>query len=235
NAMIDEILVRHAAQKNGITITPEQIDNEIKTRREEAGLSEEAFADLMKKQGMDDAKLRETVELSLMGQALVLREVFSKIVIPDSEIEQFYVQNGGVLTGPRIRIALIVYPDDETAGKMAKSAGKKLSNFNETAKEVSVGPNAEDGGDMGSMSLTDLAPAVRAAVTDVKAGKSTGIFSLEGQPAQAFVIERESGDNSGIDPEVRRNIENRLKSARVDEYLRTYLDQLREKALVTVR
>ena len=75
---------------------------------------------------MTEAKLRETVELSLMGQALVLREVFTKIVIPESEIEQFYVQNGGVL------------PDwaevEETARRRAQEKGAELADYKRIRK-----------------------------------------------------------------------------------------------------
>ena len=112
--------------------------------------------------------------------------------------------------------------------------------FADAARQVSVGPNAQDGGDMGFMELDDLAPVLRTEVETLKKGQVSGLFDMQLNKAQVWLIDSvapEAAAQSGDVPDeaTAARIEEILRAPRLEARFQEYTEQLRNRALVDIR
>ena len=85
----------------------------------------------------------------LLLEKLVEKDVNSKITVSDDEVLAFFQASKGYdRSEERVKVSQIVLPDKESAKKALKRL-KAGQDFAALAKEVSTGPEAAKGGDMG--------------------------------------------------------------------------------------
>ncbi len=179
----ESILIQEAKNQN-IDISDKDVEKEIQNSIDKAGISKEAFYADLAKQGYDEKFYKDKVKKSLLTQTLINRNVLRKIIVTDDEILEFYLANGGQITG-KANVALLVYPNGE---QMDMHSEKLLDNprrFEDIAKDISVGPSADKGGVLGEMAVSDLAVPVQSAIQGLDAGEVSKVFSLNGAYAQA--------------------------------------------------
>lgn len=232
----ESILIQEAKNQN-IDISDKDVEKEIQNSIDKAGISKEAFYADLAKQGYDEKFYKDKVKKSLLTQTLINRNVLRKIIVTDDEILEFYLANGGQITG-KANVALLVYPNGE---QMDMHSEKLLDNprrFEDIAKDISVGPSADKGGVLGEMAVSDLAVPVQSAIQGLDAGEVSKVFSLNGAYAQAKVLSKTtSSDNLAeiIDPAVVAKIRDGLRMQRVGNKIEEYITGLEKKAIVTIR
>ena len=232
----ESILIQEAKNQN-IDISDKDVEKEIQNSIDKAGISKEAFYADLAKQGYDEKFYKDKVKKSLLTQTLINRNVLRKIIVTNDEILEFYLANGGQITG-KANVALLVYPNGE---QMDMHSEKLLDNprrFEDIAKDISVGPSANKGGVLGEMAVSDLAVPVQSAIQGLDAGEVSKVFSLNGAYAQAKVLSKTtSSDNLAeiIDPAVVAKIRDGLRMQRVGNKIEEYITGLEKKAIVTIR
>jgi len=232
----ESILIQEAKNQN-IDISDKDVEKEIQNSIDKAGISKEAFYADLAKQGYDEKFYKDKVKKSLLTQTLINRNVLRKIIVTNDEILEFYLANGGQITG-KANVALLVYPNGE---QMDMHSEKLLDNprrFEDVAKDISVGPSADKGGVLGEMAVSDLAVPVQSAIQGLDAGEVSKVFSLNGAYAQAKVLSKTtSSDNLAeiIDPAVVAKIRDGLRMQRVGNKIEEYITGLEKKAIVTIR
>lgn len=232
----ESILIQEAKNQN-IDISDKDVEKEIQNSIDKAGISKEAFYADLAKQGYDEKFYKDKVKKSLLTQTLINRNVLRKIIVTNDEILEFYLANGGQITG-KANVALLVYPNGE---QMDMHSEKLLDNprrFEDIAKDISVGPSADKGGVLGEMAVSDLAVPVQSAIQGLDAGEVSKVFSLNGAYAQAKVLSKTtSSDNLAeiIDPAVVAKIRDGLRMQRVGNKIEEYITGLEKKAIVTIR
>ncbi len=232
----ESILIQEAKNQN-IDISDKDVEKEIQNSIDKAGISKEAFYADLAKQGYDEKFYKDKVKKSLLTQTLINRNVLRKIIVTNDEILEFYLANGGQITG-KANVALLVYPNGE---QMDMHSEKLLDNprrFEDVAKDISVGPSADKVGVLGEMAVSDLAVPVQSAIQGLDAGEVSKVFSLNGAYAQAKVLSKTtSSDNLAeiIDPAVVAKIRDGLRMQRVGNKIEEYITGLEKKAIVTIR
>ena len=232
----ESILIQEPKNQN-IDISDKDVEKEIQNSIDKAGISKEAFYADLAKQGYDEKFYKDKVKKSLLTQTLINRNVLRKIIVTNDEILEFYLANGGQITG-KANVALLVYPNGE---QMDMHSEKLLDNprrFEDIAKDISVGPSANKGGVLGEMAVSDLAVPVQSAIQGLDAGEVSKVFSLNGAYAQAKVLSKTtSSDNLAeiIDPAVVAKIRDGLRMQRVGNKIEEYITGLEKKAIVTIR
>ncbi len=118
--------------------------------------------DLLKKNGIDMAKIREDIGMNIKMDKLVKQELGGKIKVTDKEISEFYEKNKEKFTTPEsvharhLLVAKVPEDTDKTkADKKVKAEGlqKKLvagADFADLAAKNSDCPSKEKGGDLGT-------------------------------------------------------------------------------------
>lgn len=240
--VLEKIMAQEAARQ-GIVLEAAEVDAAVENFIKNSQLSRDEFLKQSERQGISLETLRHRVEMSMLNQQLINRMVLSKVVVTDAEINEYFQQNyqgsGGYQSG-NLHIALIIYPAGEDAAAWANKISKGSQSFGEVARQVSIGPNPEGGGDLGFMESADMAPALREAVATLKKGEVSGLFEMSLNKAQAQLLEAgasEQGSSSApvLDPSTAAQIEQSLREPRLEARFAEYQEQLRKKAIVEIR
>lgn len=232
----ESIIIQEAASQN-IKIDDKTLEADIQRSIDKAGGSKEAFYANLAKQGYDEKLYKEKVRNTLLTQSLINRNVLRKIIVTDDEILDFYLSNGGKVVG-KANVALIVYNNSEDMDNNAEKLINSPKSFEKTVKEISVGPNADEGGVLGEMALSDLASPVQAAIQGLEAGQVSKVFSINGAYAQAKVLSKTNSSKNLseiIEPEIVEKIRDGLRMQKAGNKIEEYITGLEKKAIVTIR
>lgn len=238
--MINEKILLQQAEKDGIKVTDEQVEKSFEQMVLESQLPREEFLKQMAKEGLTEKQVREKARLSLITQRLMNRNVVSKVVVTEEEVNEYYRQNMAGFASGRARVALLIYPVDVDADKWAADIASGKVSFAEAARKVSVGPNPEGGGDMGYMEIGDMAPGMAEVVSGMAEGSISPVLSLNPNKAQIALLDLEEAEggvaaDAKPDADTAKRIEDILRRPRVQERFKQYTTELRAKALVDIR
>ena len=238
--MINEKILMQQAEKDGIKIADDEIDGTIESLIKESQLSREDFFKQMAKDGVTEKQLRDRARLQMLTQRVMSRNVVNKVVVTEEEINEYYRKNMAGLDSGRARVALLVYPPDADAEKWAADIASGKVSFAEAARKVSIGPNPEEGGDMGFMDVADMAEGMADIVSRMSKGQVSPVIPLQPNKVQIALLDFEQNDTAVAadakpDAETARRIEDMLRRPRLQERFQQYTTELRQKALVDIR
>ena len=83
---------------------------------------------------------------------------------------------------------------DADAEKWARDIASGKVTFQQAARSVSIGPNAEGGGDLGFMALSDMAPGMLDQVSRMKKGDVSPLLSMNATKVQIALLDFEEAE-----------------------------------------
>lgn len=188
--LVDQLLIKQQAEKIGIEVSKEDIDQAINSIITGNNISMEKLRQGLKSMGTSEAEYREKIKGEILKSRLINFEIRSKIVITAKKIKEYYEQNYsakqtnakgyhimqiGFSWGDKYRIKT-----REEALEKAKSVRQKLlagENFQELAHAFSDLPSSEDGGDIGQFKKEELAPYMKETVLSMHVGEISEILN----------------------------------------------------------
>ena len=196
--------------------------------------------DELEKEGLSEKMFRDNLYVQLVSQRLMGRNVVSRVVVTEDEINDYYRKNMAGFVSGRARVGMLVYPVEADAEKWARDIAEGKATFQQAARAVSIGPNAEGGGDLGFMNLSDMAPGMMEQVSRLKKGEVSPLLSLGPNKVQIALLDFEAAEGAEQseavpDPETARRIEQILRQPRLQERFQQYIAELRDKALIDIR
>lgn len=236
-ALINEKILLQEAKKQNITVSDKQLEQEITNLIAKTGLDQKKFEHELIKENVTLKDFQKKTRSNIVRQELINRNVYRRIIVKDQEILDYYKNKGGNISGG-VNVALIIYPSKKIALEYEEDLIHGEKNFFDVAKTISIGPLAENGGEMGMLSVNDLAPAIQSMLKKVAINNVSKVFTLGQDQAQIkfLAMEAPSDDiNKIMGDSTRMQIENTLKQAKVEEYFQVYLKQLRLNALIDIR
>jgi parvulin-like peptidyl-prolyl isomerase len=133
--------------------------------------SGEQFEMLFGNGGISFPEWKESLRKRILLEKLIALDVNAKIQVTDDEAEQHYKINRKVYaTERRVRVAQIVLPDRDRAEAILKRL-KAGEDFGKVAREVSIGPEAARGGDLGFFERGVMPEAIDRMVFSLPVGK----------------------------------------------------------------
>jgi parvulin-like peptidyl-prolyl isomerase len=246
NSLIDQKLIAQEAQKLGIAATDDDIDKAINSILSKKKITMEALEEDIADQGGTIEDYREEIKQHLTKRNLIGREIRKKVTVTQKEIGNYYREHRNDYEGKeavRIRQILIIVPRDcdvETKEQKRSSAErtlKRLRNgepFALLAAEVSQGPAAQTGGDLGYIEKGLILPEVDTVAFSLKKGEMSGIIETS---VGFHIIQVLDKRGAGIKPteSVREEIVEKLGSKKVEEKFQEWIKEQRKKALIEVR
>ncbi len=192
--LIEERLITDYAVKQGITITDEQVDQQVEETIEKVkaqiGTEEEFLAEL-ENQGMSMETLRDRyrqdIRRQMLAQRIVDKEIRYKVKVTEADVDTFYANNKAEIPGRpnAVHIAHILVvpkPDpsrQQSARKRAEDILARLrkgGDWDKIAAQFSEDPStASGGGDLGEVKAGDFDERFEAAVRDLQPGMRSGI------------------------------------------------------------
>ncbi len=234
--MILETLVVAEAERQQITASPEEIEAELTRMMQQSRLSKDQFEKRLKSEGLTPDSLREKLRKNIVRQKLMVMMVGRKIVVAPEEVRAYYDTHiDEFKSKSSLRLALLVYPESLDATRYAKEIKAGKLKFADVARKVSIGPNKENGGELGVVPTDKLNPQLVKLLESLNEGESTPLINLQGQSAQFNVIQKTKGGVLMTFEEARPAIENIVREPRLQARFEDYIKQLRQKAVIDIR
>jgi peptidyl-prolyl cis-trans isomerase SurA len=246
DAVVAEKLLSKQAEVLQLEVTDAQIDaaiGDIKTRNhfDDAQL-DRALAD----QGLDRATFRQQVRRELETYQVLQYKVRGRVKLSDADVLNYYQTHTQEFSGEQeLKVRHIFLPLAEGATKAeeekARALGERVvqrlrtgEDFAKVAREVSKGPSAEEGGDIGWLRRGTVQKQLEDAAFALKDGQISPLVRA-GPGLHILKVEaRRTGGGKSFD-EAKEEIRTRLYEEQVGSYRQAYIEELKKSALIEVK
>jgi peptidyl-prolyl cis-trans isomerase C len=242
--LIDGELVLEQAEQQKLTVTPQAVDEQVKSIRARFP-SDEAFKQALSSTGLNADRLKTNIRKGMLRQQVLNKEVLEKVSVSPKELETFfnehkntYVQEEAVhARHVLIKAAADASPeDDQKAKERAKAVlakAKKGEDFSKLAAQYSEDSTKDNGGDLGFFGRGRMVKPFEESAFALKAGQiSDPVRSQFGYHIIKVEARREAKRLSFA--EAKEWVEKDLKREKARARYGEYVAGLRQKAKITV-
>lgn len=245
NNLIDEKLADQEIRNSGIFVDEREIDVAIEQVKAMNYYSDEDLRIALTANGVNMAEYREEIKRQILRNKLVNIKIKSKIIITESDIENYYENNLDKYASKKqylLRNIMMTYPmsmdtqSKQTVYSRMEDVYKQLIEgalFTEIAKNVSEAMNAEDGGRLGLFSLDELTENIAEAIKGLKPGEISSITETD-QGYQIFFVEKIEETDGRTLSEMTEEISQLLYEESVNEKFQSWIEHLREDAHIKI-
>ena len=242
-AMIDERLVESEANSLGIDISDEEVTHFVEQLAKQNNLDMQQFRAALTQQGIS----METVRESLKRQQLMLRLLQYKVKprkVSDEEVQAAYASmNKDLEYEVRARDIFILSPDSATPAQQAAAKAKaeralrrikEGESFAKVARDMSEGPGAAEGGDLGYFGRGQMLQAIEDVAFGLQPGEVSGLVRTSGDHGGWHIVTVEDRRKMAPRPlsQVQEEIRSCLAQDSIMKEREHYLQQLRKTAQV---
>jgi peptidyl-prolyl cis-trans isomerase SurA len=245
--MIDDRLISQKAKELKIETTSAEVEEAINNMATEHQIPRDKLLQELAAEGISEADYRLRLGEQISRSKLINAQIRSKIVINEERARQFY-QEVYLKEEPPAGYYLLQM-GFRWSGKDAASATKEEAvqraerirklvqdgqDFRELAHSVSELPSGSDGGDLGAIGLSDMAPDMRALLSDLSPGQVSRV-SETGDSIQFFQVLTINTDNQPRFPPyelVSSSIRERMFQEEMKSRLENWMKELREQAMI---
>lgn len=229
--MIDRVTVFQEAERLGLSIDPQRIDEEVAKIKESYGPDQDFQTALKQQAGTTVDSLRQEITYQLLLQELATRDV----VISEEEMLAQYNNHKDRYAKPMQAHVWQIVVASQTEAMQVLRELQAGANFSTLAKERSIDNlTAANGGDLGWVSSTDrdLPDHVKETIASIKLGEDSNPVPVDGKFMIIRVLERKDAEQLAYS-EVKEQIRRELALAQV-ESLDQVLERLKQAAGVTI-
>lgn len=226
--MITERIMLLRAQELNISVTDKELDEKVKEFIRDYGTN---FSDLLAKENIKYERWKEDFRKEMIIQKLVEADVNAKIKVTDDEAEKYFnEQRSHYKTESRVRVAQIVVHDLSSAKKVEKRL-KNGENFAAVAAEVSIGPEARNGGDLGFIARKTMPDTLDKTIFSMPINKISPIVQSSYGYHIFKVLDFKPGGNANF-KDVKERVITDIRLQKENDAFRTWLEALKVKANV---
>jgi peptidyl-prolyl cis-trans isomerase SurA len=245
--IVAEKLLAAQAQALQLEVSEQQVSAAVEDIKSRNRFEDDAaLARALAEQGLDLPTFRAQIRRELETYQVLQHRVRGKVKVTDEDLRNYYQRHPQEFGGEdELRVRHIFLPLPEDAGKAdearVRAAGEKVlqrlksgEDFAKVAREVSKGPSAEDGGDLGWLRRGTIQKALEDAAFALKDGQISGLVRA-GPGLHVLKVEsrRRGGERSFED--AKEEIRARLLDEQVAQTRQQYLEELRRGAAIEVK
>ncbi len=244
--IVAEKLLAQQAKDLQLEVTDKQVDSAIQDVKMRNKFDDAQFDEALAAQGLDRPKFRQQIRRELETYQVLQYKVRGRVKITDEDVRNYYQSHPQEFGGEEeihVRHIFLPLPPDAAAADEAKvrAQGEKVlkrlrdgEGFAKVAREVSKGPAAEEGGDLGFLRRGAIQKQLEDAAFALADGQVSGLVRA-GPGLHILKVEaRRKGGGKGYD-EAREEIRGRLMEEQVGTYRKQYLDELKKEALIEAK
>jgi peptidyl-prolyl cis-trans isomerase SurA len=243
--LIYDKLTDQQVKQHKIKIGDDEVDAAIERMRNLNRLSEDELRRQLELEGISYDDYRKQIKERMLRARLVNREVKSKIVITDEDVQSYYKAHAdkyGVHTKYELSHILIKVPPPADADAKKDALARinhvydglqRGESFEELARKYSEAPSAERSGSLGIFDIAILSDQIKQALKGLEAKQYTKVVDTD-QGYQIFYVQSvNQAGGQGIE-EVRSEIQEKLFSDVVDRKFNEWIKELRQRSHIQV-
>jgi parvulin-like peptidyl-prolyl isomerase len=232
----------------GLALGDEQFNSILENIKKENNLTtDEQFQAALKQEGLTLPELRRSLERQMLISQVQQREVMGKIGVTEDEAKAYYAAHRDQFTTPStvtLREILVEVPtsdkgvnaaQDEEAQARAEDVRKRLLSgepFPRMAADFSDAPSKANGGLIGPITVTDLAPALRERLAKMKPGDLTDVIRTT-RGYQILKLESRTEEHVKSFEDARSEISDAVVDEKRRGEMQKYVERLRSQAIIS--
>ena len=245
---VDELLLVQRGRELGYALGDEQFASILENIKKENKLeTDEQFQAALKQEGLTLAELRRSLERQMLISRVQQNEIMGKIAVTEDEAKAYYEKHKDQFTTPSaitLREILVEVPSsdkgvnaaqDEEAKAKAEEIRKRLLGgepFARLAANLSDAPSKANGGLIGPINSTDLAPALRDLLRKMKPGDLTETIRTT-RGYQILKLESKTEETVRSFEAARDDISERVAEEKRRGEMQKYVERLRGQAIIS--
>ncbi|HET9553485.1 MAG TPA: peptidylprolyl isomerase [Anaeromyxobacteraceae bacterium] len=243
--LVAEKLFKAQSAALQLEITDAQVDAAIDDIKKRNRFDDATFEQVLKEQGLEKAGFRAQIKSQLEAMQLLNYKVRSRVKVSDEDLQNYYKTHPVAFEGEEerhVRHIFLPLPEDAAPAQVEKVSadGAKVlqrlaagEDFAALAKEVSKGPGAEDGGDLGWLRRG----TIQKALEDVAFGLADGQVSRlvrAGPGLHLFKVEGRRRGGAKTFDQAKEEIRDLLSQEQTASYRDQYVAELKRDAVIEV-
>ena len=241
--MVQDRLTEREGKRQNINVSKHDIDAAVEGFKRENGFTEDQLKYVLQQQGKTSDEFRDNIKKQVERARLIERVLKSKTVITDEQVDA-YLKSHPMTNemSERRHLAVIFLPirDSSQAGQvegLVREIHKKLKageDFGKLARQHSQGPAPEEGGDIGFIAVSDLAPAIASATRGLDANQFTDPMKT---PQGYYIIKVVEIDRTPqkVDGSISRDkARSLLMQEQIDKKYEQWITELKEKSFIQI-
>jgi peptidyl-prolyl cis-trans isomerase SurA len=246
DTIVYEKLLEKQAKALQLEVTDTQVDAAIEDIKTRNHFDDAQLDRALDGQGLDRKTFRAQIRRELESYQVMQSKVRGRVKVTDDDLKNYYQthpQEFGGETELHVRHIFMPLPEHAPKAEQARAHAdaervlqrlKTGEDFATVAKQVSQGPSAADGGDLGWLRRGTIQKALEDAAFGLKDGQVSGIVQAGPGLHIVKVEERRIGGARSFE-DAKEEIRNRLLDEQVTATRQQLLDELRKAAVVEVK
>lgn len=229
--MIDRELILIEAEKLGVEISPEEMETALVELR--GAYQAEEFQTILRESGQNPEQWLRQLKLRLLTEKVAELATAAAAVVSDEEIKTYYEKNLEEFRRPAQLKARQIMVSTEEEAQQALSRLKLGEDFADLAREISLSPDHENGGDLGYFARNQLPSEFDEVLFKLPVGRvSQPVASPYGY--HLFLVEEKRKAGLESFASARPKLAERLHRERKEAAFAEWLKNLRQKTPVYI-
>jgi peptidyl-prolyl cis-trans isomerase SurA len=244
--VVAERLVEAEVKALGIDVTEGQIDSAIEDVKKRNNLSDETLKKALATEGLDVKSYRDRLRRDFENHMLIVSKVQNRVKVTDDDVKGYYQSHEKEFSGDdqvKLRLILLAVPagarpEDEAR---AKASGEVVlarlaagEDFSDLAKQVSQGPGASSGGDLGWVKKGTMPIDLERVAFLLTPGQNSGLIRAKTGWIILHADERRTANAPPLD-EVKDRIREKLVNQQAEIYHKQFIAELKRGAIIELK
>ena len=244
--VLAERLVENEVKALGIEVTEAQIDGAIEDVKKRNNLSDDMLKQALAAEGMTVTAYRARLRKDFENHLLIAAKVQNRVKVTDDDVKGYYQSHLAEFSGEeQVKLRLILLqvpagaPPADDAG--VKATGETLlarlaagEDFADLARQVSQGPGASSGGDLGWVKKGTMPIDLERVAFALVAGQNSGLVRAKTGWIILKADDRRTAKAPPID-DVKERIREKIGNQQAEVYRKQYIDELKREAIIELK
>jgi peptidyl-prolyl cis-trans isomerase C len=229
--VIDRELALAEAENLGITVTPTEVEEALQEYRRDYPAG--AFEEMLRERGITLDSWQRELTRNLLMEKVVRQAAYTGVTVEEEEVAAHYQEHREDFDRPEQVRARQIVLSTEAEGQRILGLLRQGEPFAEMARQHSLSPDGEQGGDLGFFARGEMPPEFDAVVFSLPVGRLSDLVKSEYGYHIFLVEERRKAMRLGLDS-VQDEIRAELRAEKEDQAYQEWLRELRVQAAIEV-
>lgn len=229
--VIDRELALAEAEHLGITVTPMEVEEALQEYRRDYPAG--AFEEMLRERGITLESWQRELTQSLLMEKVVRQAAYSEVTVEEEEVAAHYQEHREDYDRPEQVRARQIVISSEAEGQRILGLLRQGEPFAEMARQHSLSPDGEQGGDLGFFARGEMPPEFDAVVFSLPVGRLSDLVKSEYGFHIFLVEERRKAmrlELKSVQDEIRAG----LRAEKEERAYQEWLGKLRGQATIEV-